>query len=424
METAVPGLSEAALDADPAAGQAVAPGRRLTRNRAFTIFWAGQAISSLGDAVAIIALPLLVLQATGSIVQMGLVTGVAGVGQFVSGLFSGVLVDRVDRRRLMIVCNMGLLLLFAAIPVTWALVGAQLWLIYVVMLFAAALGSCSGIAYVAAIPNLVDADQIVDANARLQVSMAVTFVSGPILAGILASRLSPALAIGVDAVSFAFAALSLTLIRLRPSSGGAGTATRRDFRHEFMEGARFLLDQPLLRTVVALLLVYALLTGAAFDLFIYHLKHDLGLSTAAVGVVFGVAAMGGVLSGIVAPLLRRRWGFAPGFLGGLAVVGLAIIGVGLSVSVAIIALSALAFVFGDSTRGIYSMTLRQEVTPDHLLGRVTALVWTSLFAVAPIGAVLTTTAAAHIGTSHTLLLGGSLMILLAAAGLLTPARVR
>src|SRR5213080_3076483 len=87
--------------------------RGLWRNHSFTIFWAGQTLSALGDAVALIALPLLVLQATGSVVQMGLVTGANGLGQFVAGLFSGPIVDRVDRRRLMIGCDLFRLGLYA-----------------------------------------------------------------------------------------------------------------------------------------------------------------------------------------------------------------------------------------------------------------------------------------------------------------------
>src|SRR5215210_1745978 len=107
------------------------PGARLWRNRNFNIFWLGQALSSLGDSFGFLALPLLVLQATGSLVQMGLVTGTFGVGQIVAGIFSGAVVDHVNRRRLMIICDLGRTALYGSIPLTWWLVGPQLWLIYV-----------------------------------------------------------------------------------------------------------------------------------------------------------------------------------------------------------------------------------------------------------------------------------------------------
>src|SRR5437588_11443271 len=84
-----------------------AAGSSLWRNTNFNIFWSGQTLSALGDAFGILAMPLLVLQATGSVAQMGLVTGTFGVGQLISGVFSGPLIDRVDRRRLMVLCDIG-----------------------------------------------------------------------------------------------------------------------------------------------------------------------------------------------------------------------------------------------------------------------------------------------------------------------------
>src|SRR5947207_8419474 len=101
----------------------------------FTVFWVGQTLSELGGAFAVVALPLLVLHATGSVAQMGLLTAVGGVGAIGTGLFAGVLVDRVDRRRLMIICDLARLVLFGLIPVWW-LAGPQVWLLYVVIALA------------------------------------------------------------------------------------------------------------------------------------------------------------------------------------------------------------------------------------------------------------------------------------------------
>src|SRR5260370_37198208 len=101
----------------PAAKEA--PGARLWRNRDFNIFWLGQTLSVFGDAFATIAIPLLVLRATGSVVVMGLVTAVFGVAQVVTGLFAGWLADRLDRRRLMIFCDILRTLLYFSIPLGW-----------------------------------------------------------------------------------------------------------------------------------------------------------------------------------------------------------------------------------------------------------------------------------------------------------------
>ena len=90
--------------------------RSLARDRNFAVFWAGQTFSVLGDAVAVIAIPLLVLDATGSLARMGLVTALVGGGSLVAGVAAGPLVDRLDRRRLMIRCDLGRAFLYALVP--------------------------------------------------------------------------------------------------------------------------------------------------------------------------------------------------------------------------------------------------------------------------------------------------------------------
>src|SRR5437763_12096556 len=101
-------------------------GSRLWHNTHFNIFWFGQLLSALGDAFAMLAMPLLVLQATGSVAQMGLVTGTFGIAQLLAGIFAGALVDKVDRRRLMILCDLGRLLVYAMVPLGWLLAGPQI----------------------------------------------------------------------------------------------------------------------------------------------------------------------------------------------------------------------------------------------------------------------------------------------------------
>jgi MFS family permease len=401
------------------------PGAQLWRNRDFNIFWAGQALSVLGDAFAIIALPLLVLQATGSVVQMGLVTGVFGVGQLIAGLFAGALVDRMDRRKLMIACDVTRALLFAAIPLAWWLAGPQLWLIYVVTLFGSALGMLFQVAYITAVANLAERDQITDANGRLQATFALAFVLGPMLAGQISGVFGPAASIGIDAVSFVISAFSLTLIRLRRASVAHDEPVRRGLGLDgIVTGIRFLLRQPTLRAITLLFFVFALLAAGGNDLFVYYLKHDLGQGDGAVGTVFGVASLGAIVGAVVAPWLRRRLGFGAGFIGGMALSGLALLAFGLTPTIVLVAPLAMIFTFADTIKGINSMSLRQEITPDHLLGRVTAAFWTLVMVPGPFGAAFATALGARIGAPAVLALMGGLAIVLALVGLFTPARAR
>ncbi len=404
------------------AGVERAPGSasRLWRNRGFNILWAGQTLSALGDAFALVALPLLVLAATGSVAQMGLVTGVYGVGQLVAGLFAGMLVDRMDRRGVMIVCDSLRFALYAALPVWWALAGPALWLIYVVSLFGALLGMTFQVAYMTAIANLVDRDQLTDANGRLQATYSVAYVVGPLLAGVITGRAGAPLAIGVDAVTFAISAASLLLIRLRTQTGDG--AKREGKLSELLAGARYLWSQPALRAITWLTVILMLLVGGGIDLFIYHLKHDLRQGDEAVGVVLGLASVGAALGSTLAPWLRRRAGFGVIWIGGLALSGLALALIGPAPTLWAVAALAMGFTLGDSLRAILQITLRQELTPDHLLGRVTSAFWTLGAVPTSFGAALTAGVAQRVGTPLTLLGMGLGVVALALLAPLTPVR--
>lgn len=412
-----------------------APGVRLWRNRHFTIFWIGQTLSVLGDAFATIAIPLLVLQATGSVAQMGLVTAVFGVSQVVAGPFAGWLADRLDRRRLMIFCDVLRTFLYFSIPLGWWLSGPHIWLIYVVV----ALGSCLGmvfqVTYITAVANLVDSDQLNEANGRLQTTLAISFIVGPILAGVISGSFGPSVAISVDALSFAISAISILLIRLRPVSSVSPleqqteiteqvAPPRQSFGQEFLAGLRFLWKQPVLRSLTILLFLTGLLSAGVLDIFIFHIKHDLRQSDSMVGIVFGIASLGGVIAGLLTPQIRSRWGFAVCWLGGFITQFIALGLIGLSTNLLVIGLLAILFTFTSTIVGIVSISLRQQITPDYLLGRVTSAFWTITSAPAPIGAAFFTALTGQIGAAAVLCIVGIGGALISCIGLFTPIRQR
>lgn len=400
------------------------PSARLWRNRGFNILWASQTLSALGDAFAMVALPLLVLESTGSVAQMGLVTGVFGVGQLVAGFFAGMLVDRSDRRAIMIVCDCLRLAVYGALPIWWALAGPALWLIFAVSFTGALLGMTFDVAYTTVIANLVDRDQLTDANGRLQATLGIAYVAGPLLAGLTAARFGAPAAIGVDAITFAVSAASLFGVRLRPTSSRTTRAARTGRLNELLAGARYLWDQPALRAITWLSTALMLLVGGGVDLFIYHLKHDLAQGDEAVGVVLGLASAGAALGSALAPLLRGRLGFGPLWIGGFALSGVTLALIGVAPAVWMIAVLALAYMIGDSMRGLLQVTLRQELTPDHLLGRVTAAFWMIGAAPISIGAALATSVAQRLGVPVTLLGMGVGALILALLAMLSPARAR
>jgi MFS family permease len=398
------------------------PGNDLTRNRDFTVFWAGQTLSFLGDAFSIVAIPLLVLEVTGSLTRMGVVTALIGVGSLVAGIAAGPIVDRFDRRKLMIRCDLGRAIVYALVPIGWWLAGPHLWLVYAVTLIGSALAMLFGVAYITAVANLVERDQIVDANGRLQASYALAFILGPFLAGVISGRFGPALAIGLDGITFLASAISLAFVRLRRPNAERPASERGNSIEEFLAGVRFLIGSPLFRWLTILIGALAFASTGVTDLVIFYLKEDLGQGDRVVGIVFGVASVGTMLSGLLTPRLRRSFGFGACLIGGFVLEGCALLLVGGSASIALLAGVWAISAFGSSTRGIVSMTLRQELTPDHLLGRVTAAFWTVFSVPGPLGALALTAFGERVGARVALVVVGIFILGIATIAVFTPVR--
>jgi MFS family permease len=301
------------------------------------------------------------------------------------------------------------------------------WLLYVVMGLAAVLEMVFEVAYVAAIPNLVDKEQISAANGILQTTNAVAYVLGPMLAGLVAGVFGVTAALSINAASFAVSAAGLMLIRFRPRDEPKEPATAArwfDLREGFLAGAGFLWRTPVLRALTILLTVFLFLSLGMTDVFIYHVRHDLGQTDRVVGYVMGAAGVGTIAGAALMSPLRRWWGFGPCWLGSVGLCAVAVAVAGVAENVVVVGGMVLAYSLGVALAGLCSMSLRQEVTPDHLLGRVTSAFWTVHNALGPIGAVVLTALAKGIGVRDTLLAAGTAFLCIAGVGLFTPVRRR
>ncbi|MFF4579705.1 MFS transporter [Streptomyces sp. NPDC001389] len=399
----------------------------LRRNRDFTVFWIGQALSVIGGSLTLMALPVLVLRATGSLVQMGLITVVSGVTGILTGLFAGHVVDRSDRRRLMIACDLLRAVLLGAVPLVWLTAGPRLWVLYVLTAMVTALKTVFDVAYVTAVPQLVRGEDLTAANGRLMGTFALGTLVGPVAAGLLTAEASAEWALGVDGATFLVSALSLRWVSFgrhavppdetpAPAPGGAR------LRETFVVGFRFLWGHALLRPLTLLLTLLTFVTMGATDLLIYRVEEDLGHGPATLGYVLAVSGAGVIGAALAAGRLRRALGFGPCWLGAVGMIAVAVAGIGLSRSVAVIAVLAAVFMFGTTLGGVCSMTLRQEVTPDALLGRVTSAFWAVHNAGGPVGAAVLTLTGKHYGVPAASLAGGVLCLLILGAGLATPLR--
>ncbi|HLK88961.1 MAG TPA: MFS transporter [Polyangia bacterium] len=390
----------------------------------FRLYWAGQGISSLGDAFAFVAMPLLVLDVTGSVASMGLVSATGVGAMVVAGLFSGAIVDRSNRRRLMIACDVGRSLAYGLVPVCWALGLRSLALIFVTTAVGGLLGNLFQVAYVAALPELVGRERLQRANSQMAATQALAYVLGPLCAGAVAAHTGPATALAIDALTFVFSAASIVAIDFGALPAGGAHSDR-----SASAGLRYLFRHPLMRPMTILIIALGLtsnvgLSAGIVDLIIFHLKRDLVAGDRAVGLVLGVASIGAVLAAALAPRLRRRLGFGACFLGGTMLQAVGLLAIGLLHAAAVVAAGALLWAGGLMLRSVASQALRQEITPPEMLGRAAAAYVTLAFATSALGTTLVTRAGAHWGATAALTAIGVSVLLVVLAGALTPVRRR
>ncbi|MEQ7128632.1 MFS transporter [Actinopolymorpha sp. B11F2] len=274
----------------------------LHRNRDFRRLWIGQAFSDLGSNMAALAYPLLVLALTGSPVQAGLVGSATLLAQAVFGIPAGALVDRWNRRKLMIMCET-VRALAAAVLVVAILTGwASVPLIIVVGVVSSAAGVLFGPSQTAALRHIVPTVQLPRASARIEARTYAAELAGPPLGGALfaVTRFAPFLA---DAVSYVISLVSVLTIK-RPLQD------ERTGHHERLlpaiwTGLRFVVREPFLRaTLCSAPLVNAAFTGVMFVLVV--VLQQRGTPAAGIGAVQSAILVGGLLGALIAPWLQPR----------------------------------------------------------------------------------------------------------------------
>src|SRR2546423_984247 len=158
-------------------------------NSDFWKYWTGQTISNLGSSVTLFALPLLVYKLSGSALDLGIASAATFLPYLLFGLILGAWTDRVNRKRMMIGTDIGRALIVASIPFLFALGLLAIWWIYIVAFIHATLTICFEAGEFAAIPSLVNQDDLVTENGRIQASYSEASIVGPFLAVVFVTLL-------------------------------------------------------------------------------------------------------------------------------------------------------------------------------------------------------------------------------------------
>lgn len=382
----------------------------LWRHPEFLKFWAGQTVSQAGSQISALAIPLTaVLLLNARPAEMGLLGAAQFAPALLFGLVIGAWVDRAPRRPVLIAADIGRALLLAAIPVA---VGAGVLRVEYLIVIAFLVGTLTvlfDVAYQSFLPSLIERDQLVEGNSKLELGSSAAQVAGPSLAGLIIQAISAPFAVVLDALSFLASAAFVLRIRVSeppPAPTGASRTIWRDIA----EGVHAVGANPYLRAMLVSGGIVNLCGSLVTAVYILYVTRELGLSAAALGLVLSAVGVGTLVGPVAARPINDRIGVGPALVCALVFVVLArlcapLAGLspGAAVPVLILgqALAGGAFVLLN----VSSVSLRQAITLRHMQGRVSATARVVMAGGRPIGALLGGVLAEAIGLQSTLVVG-------------------
>lgn len=361
------------------------PASSLRTHADFNKLWFGQTVSNLGDKVSRIALPTVaILVLHGRALDVGVLGALRFLPFLVLGPIGGIVADRLPRRSIMIVADIGRMIVIATVPLAFALHALTMVQLYVVTAAAGVLTVFFEVSYQAYLPALVGHELIGAGNQRLQTSRSIAEVAGAAIGGLLMQALGSALAILVDAGSFLVSVFGLVAIKHREPRPERTSEERAAVGADAREGINLLLHDTRLRGLMLSTTFVNLGAATANALLLVYAYTQVKLSPGEVGAAYAVGTCGMIAGAVFANKVAKRLTLGPTLITAAVVCGVSYVLLPLLGGTnALVALILCQVVFGvaDSVYGIHVMTLVQSITPPRLMGRVggTALsvVWGS-----------------------------------------------
>lgn len=384
------------------------------RNQDFRLIWTGQTLSEFGNGVSQLAYPLLMLALTGSPAAAGALAAVRAVPYLMFGLLAGALVDRWDRKRTMIICDLARAVNMATIPV--ALLISQLTAAHLFVT-----GFLGGVFYVffsaaegACLPNVVRKEQLTAAVSAQETSQsACGVISGPIGGALL--QISRGLPFLLDAVSYLASALCLSFVRTRFRRDENEERPRQGtLRGEVVEGVEWLWNHSALR-LIALTAAGLQVAISGIALVAIVVARGSGAAAVSIGVLFSALGVGGVVGAIIAPRLKDWLGFGGLLLSVLWLQGALWVLMAFSTNLVVIGFVLALFTISMPCFGIAALSYQLDATPDELLGRVGTAFNLLIWGATPVGGAVAGLLLSAFSTRTTALLFAGWVLALSAA---------
>jgi MFS family permease len=393
----------------------------LWRHRDFLKLWSAETISQFGSQVGQLALPLaaiLVLDATAFEVAA------LGTVQFLPFILftlpAGVWVDRLPRRPILIIGDLGRAALLATIPIAYVADALTLVHLFVVAFLVGIFQVFFDVAYMSYLPSLVERNQIIEGNSKFEISRSAAQVGGPGLGGILIEVITAPYAILLDAVSFLASGLFILRIRKEEPRPEVEMVDGRkpSLWFELKEGLRYVLGTPNLRAQAGCTATSNLFSSVAFSIILVFAVRELDLSAGLIGFVFSVGAAGSLAAALTATRISNRFGIGPTTIAAAALFGPTMLLVAFApvgnAAIPFLVAAMLLFGFTVVVYNIVQVSYRQAICPPRLQGRMNSVMRFLVWGTIPIGTLAGGALATWIGLRETIVvgaIGGSLAVL-------------
>jgi MFS family permease len=386
--------------------------RSLFRNRDFLKLWSAESISLFGTQVTLLALPIIAATTLNvTPFEFGMLATIEFLPFILLSLPAGVWVDRLRRRPILIAGNLVRAAALISIPIAFALDALTIWQLYVVGFINGCATVFFDVAYQSYLPSLVDRDQIVDGNAKLQTSYSAAQITGPGVAGVLIGAVTAPFAILLDSVSFVVSALFMFAIRRHegtPEPKLNELGGRPSMRSEIIEGLRYVGRQRLLRSIAATTGASNFFSNVVYSILILYLVRELSFTPEVLGLAFSIGAIGFLLGALIANRVAMRFGVGPTIVGSTLLFGPSALLIAIApadMAAPFVAASVFVGGLGGAIYNINQVSLRQAITPERMQGRMNATMRFIVWGTIPLGATLGGFLGGVIGLHETIWIG-------------------
>ncbi len=377
----------------PEQRQAAQKAPALWRNLNFWLLWSGQTVSTLGTSISALALPLLILALTHSAALAGLLAAARQLPYLLFSLPAGALVDRWNRKKMMVWCDLVRWLALGSVPLAFALGHLTLVQLYLVAFIEGTAYVPFSLAQISALPQVVAPEHLPQAYALDTTTEYTGALLGPSLAAFIIG-LAPIVEIGallaylVDSLSYLVSVISLLCMRSPFQVERARDYVSRRLHQEIAEGLRFLWKQRDLRTMALLTALANFLTSPLILILIVLAQDRLHLSVQVIGLILSAGGVGGLLGGLCAPWLRTHLRCGQILLLSVSVWTCATLLLALAAWLPLVIVSKFVISFMWPVYAVAVVSYRLALTPTDLQGRVNSAFRTLSYGAEPLGAAL------------------------------------